>query len=335
MVKELDGRRMTTREAAHEELFRVLKLPAYYGRNLDALWDLVSTMEATVTLSHLDELLGGLGEYGRKLVATLSEAARENPDFRFTVRRNLDCLPVTLSYYSALAGMDLSRASQGVTFLPSPVRDESLPGYGETLSLLAVKRGDRLVVSCGRKALDRLPALYPKLHGTMKAGEIAQVLSEVYGVQAHHSIKYFYAGDGEQGDGAVTLTGAQYEDFRAFFRAANPGKEGEPDWLREYFDEITARRACCGVYQQGRLVSCTDGPSMPFLADRVQELGIHTLPDCRGQGLAQTACRRAIAEQLALGRAPLWSAGGGNIPSQRLAESLGFEKLADCVYITL
>ncbi len=334
MVKELDGRRMTTRDAAHDELSRVLELPAYYGRNLDALWDLVSTMEARVTLSHREEMIDALGLYGQKLLNTLRDAARENPDFHFTVKRQISCQSATERYYSALVGEDIASASYGTTFLASPLRDEAQKGYGRPADVLVWKQGDKLIVSYGRRAAEKVQSLYAKLHCRLSAPEIAQVLSEVYGAQAHHSVKYLYMGDGEGGGEAVTLTAEQYGDFLRFFMEAN-GESAEPDWLKEYFLSIVAKRACCGVYRDGRLVCCTDAPDMPFLPEKVQELGIHTLSAHRGQGLAQAACRRAIREQLAQGKCPLWSAGGGNIPSQRLAESLGFEKLADSVAVTL
>lgn len=38
----LDGDRMQDREAMHDELAARLPLPAYYGRNLDALWDVLT-----------------------------------------------------------------------------------------------------------------------------------------------------------------------------------------------------------------------------------------------------------------------------------------------------
>jgi len=81
----IDGANMLTREAAHAELARVLSFPDWYGANLDALWDLVSTMKAEVTFIHSEAMLGVLEVYGSKLIQTLLEAAAENPDFRFTL----------------------------------------------------------------------------------------------------------------------------------------------------------------------------------------------------------------------------------------------------------
>lgn len=81
----LDGRRMTTRAAAHDELTRALALPAHYGRNLDALWDALGEVEGRVTLTHTDALLEALGAYGAELIKTLYDAARDNPGLEFGV----------------------------------------------------------------------------------------------------------------------------------------------------------------------------------------------------------------------------------------------------------
>lgn len=79
----LDGRKMTTRQAAHAELREELGLPEHYGANLDALWDCVSTMEARVRLIHGGEMKEALGGYGLALLDTLRQAAQENPAFHF------------------------------------------------------------------------------------------------------------------------------------------------------------------------------------------------------------------------------------------------------------
>ena len=42
MTVTLDGRFMTTRDNAHEHLAQQLKLPDWYGRNFDALYDLLT-----------------------------------------------------------------------------------------------------------------------------------------------------------------------------------------------------------------------------------------------------------------------------------------------------
>ncbi len=77
----LDGRSMTSRSDAHDMLARALSFPEYYGKNLDALWDLVTTLRAELTITHASAMQAALGTYGTKLLNTLREATAENPGF--------------------------------------------------------------------------------------------------------------------------------------------------------------------------------------------------------------------------------------------------------------
>ena len=84
----IDGAAMTDRAAAHAELARALEFPGYYGANLDALWDLTSTMNAEAALIHPAAMLNALGVYGCKILQTLIEASEENPGFSFRVEED-------------------------------------------------------------------------------------------------------------------------------------------------------------------------------------------------------------------------------------------------------
>ena len=78
----LDGERMQNRRAAHDHLAERLGLPEYYGRNLDALYDLLTERSgpARLVVQHRKALLSRLGGYGTALCRTLEEADRSNPD---------------------------------------------------------------------------------------------------------------------------------------------------------------------------------------------------------------------------------------------------------------
>ena len=78
----LNGMNMTSREAAHDEIVRVLPVPDYYGRNLDALWDVVSCMEGEILLDNAAAITG----YGEKILSLLQEAGEENPRLTFTLQ---------------------------------------------------------------------------------------------------------------------------------------------------------------------------------------------------------------------------------------------------------
>ena len=83
-MKTLNGQNMLTRQQAHEELRRVLCLPDGYGRNLDALWDCVTTMREEVRLVNAAPMRRELGLYGERLIALLTEAAQTNALFEFS-----------------------------------------------------------------------------------------------------------------------------------------------------------------------------------------------------------------------------------------------------------
>lgn len=70
----IDCRCLLDRAEAHDELTRALSLPAHYGRNLDALWDCVSTMEAEITLLNTDALPADPEAYANLIVGVLAEA---------------------------------------------------------------------------------------------------------------------------------------------------------------------------------------------------------------------------------------------------------------------
>ena len=77
----LDGLALPSLEAVHDRFAQALPLPEWYGRNLDALYDLLSEREGPTRLlvRRRAALLDGLGEYGGALCRTLEDAGRANP----------------------------------------------------------------------------------------------------------------------------------------------------------------------------------------------------------------------------------------------------------------
>ena len=72
---------LTDRAALHDLLTGALNLPDYYGRNLDALYDLLTERgEQTILWVYPDaEADARLGGYLTALLRTLQDAAAENP----------------------------------------------------------------------------------------------------------------------------------------------------------------------------------------------------------------------------------------------------------------
>ena len=85
MEYRIDGTQMHSRQEAHDEIARAMQFPEYYGRNLDALWDMLTTTGGTAVLTDAAGMLNALGSYGCRLLKTFYDAAEENSRFDFRV----------------------------------------------------------------------------------------------------------------------------------------------------------------------------------------------------------------------------------------------------------
>ena len=77
----IDGEHMLNHRMAHDHLAEQLAFPDYYGKNLDALYDLLTerTGPTRLIVRHKGTLLSWLGDYGEALCQTLEDADRVNP----------------------------------------------------------------------------------------------------------------------------------------------------------------------------------------------------------------------------------------------------------------
>ena len=83
LTYRIDCRELTSRAAAHDCFARVFALPAFYGRNLDALYDVLTELPpCTLLLEHTGCLYDALGPYAEKLLGVFRDAARENPNIQ-------------------------------------------------------------------------------------------------------------------------------------------------------------------------------------------------------------------------------------------------------------
>ena len=82
----LDGKKMTTREDAYAHIARELGAPEYFGKNLDALYDILSETQGEITLKNADDLINSLGGYGCDIIKCFCDAACEFASLSFTVK---------------------------------------------------------------------------------------------------------------------------------------------------------------------------------------------------------------------------------------------------------
>lgn len=72
----------------HEEIAKVLKFPDYYGKNLDALYDcLTSDLELPLKLvwKNYPAALKNIGESAELILKTLGDFSKEEPEFELEV----------------------------------------------------------------------------------------------------------------------------------------------------------------------------------------------------------------------------------------------------------
>lgn len=83
----LNGKRMTNKKRTHLYIKRKLGFPDYYGNNLDALWDLLTTMSEPISIIIFNEryITEFLGEYGYSLISVFQEAAKANERIDFNL----------------------------------------------------------------------------------------------------------------------------------------------------------------------------------------------------------------------------------------------------------
>lgn len=83
----LDCNKMISKSIAHKYIKEMLKLPDYYGENLDALWDLLSTKSKMISIFvlHEQKLYENLGDYGKQLIEVFKDAADENSSIQLSL----------------------------------------------------------------------------------------------------------------------------------------------------------------------------------------------------------------------------------------------------------
>lgn len=81
----LNGNRMSSIKEAHNYIKRKLNFPDYYGGNLDALWDILSTVSkpTSIKLINFHKLRENLGEYSELLLSVFFDADKENDKVSF------------------------------------------------------------------------------------------------------------------------------------------------------------------------------------------------------------------------------------------------------------
>ncbi len=82
----IDGAYMTERGTSYAYLAKRLGFPSYFGKNLDALYDLLTEPcePRTLVIYNKKKLLLNLGNYGQRMLDTIQDAVRVNGNLFYT-----------------------------------------------------------------------------------------------------------------------------------------------------------------------------------------------------------------------------------------------------------
>lgn len=190
----------------------------------------------------------------------------------------MDYYDRTQAYYSCWIGEKdiIQHAEEKVVFIYSEERNKVLYGYPMCYDIWLLRTDDRIFVSYGEKAKNKINEFKNAVTGRYSIDMIFQGLQEIFGRTPSIGIKFLYSGHTGTSSKATLLTYHDYEYYLDFFKTINPGCKNT-EWVKEYFNEMVENQMCCDIREGGKIVSCTDMPGMPYMQNFVQEIGINTL----------------------------------------------------------
>jgi ribonuclease inhibitor len=93
MIAEIDGSKIRSEADFHNSIAETLRLPCHYGKNLDALWDVLSTgVERPLRIIWRDSYLSqaAMPECFAKIVEVLRRVERQDMEWNLPEAERLD-----------------------------------------------------------------------------------------------------------------------------------------------------------------------------------------------------------------------------------------------------
>lgn len=247
----------------------------------------------------------------------------------------MDYTDITNEYYSKWLGASSEiMNNKGVVFLSSPERDKLQTGYSSIFRIYAFINQHQIIISYSTGVSDIIDKLKSKIQLGMTAEEVSSIIKNLQNITVNHSMKFCLNEIPVNIDTSkvIRLNGSHYKQYLEFFKTQN--KNANTDgWLKDYYKDVCRNGYAFGYFMNDKLVSAVDAPDMPYMHDKVQEIGINTLSEYRGKGYAKAvtlSCLKAILEK---GKCPQWSCSATNMSSEILAYRVGFRKFADVLTI--
>lgn len=82
----LDGYEMTDKKNTHNYLEEKFDFPDYYGGNLDALWDMLTSISEPIEIELINAngLVENMGRYGENIIRVFKDVVKENTNIILT-----------------------------------------------------------------------------------------------------------------------------------------------------------------------------------------------------------------------------------------------------------
>lgn len=250
----------------------------------------------------------------------------------------MDFTKITNEYYSKWLGVTPETMyKNGVLFIESPEREKLQAGYPCAFDVYTYITSNQIIAYYSKRVSVKIDELKNKVIAGMTTKEVTNIIKTVFRTEVKSNIKFCYENSRNKTNSTkavVNLKMSDYPKYLQFFMTENPNSNSV-GWLEEYYNGICNRGFAFGVFEDGRLVSASDAPCMPYMEDQIQEIGINTLSEYRRKGYAEVVTLECIKSIIESGRCPLWSCNINNIYSERLAYNVGFKKLADVLTISI
>lgn len=249
----------------------------------------------------------------------------------------LNCEMVTKKYYARWLGVEANALEKdGMQWIHNSQRNITPAGHSHPIDVYMFIKCNSIIISYGDRALPKILEAKEKLSVGMTIEAVNSVCKQVFVSQPKHNLKFIFSGKTRENCNRDTkrLTCSDYALYLDFFVKAHPDCTNT-SWVEDYFVDISKKGYCHGVIVNNQLVSATDAPDMPFMSERIQEIGINTLLPYRGKEYGKMSCLACINEMICNSICPIWSTTIDNIASQKLATSIGFTKFFDNISLTL
>jgi ribosomal protein S18 acetylase RimI-like enzyme len=249
----------------------------------------------------------------------------------------MDCLNITKQYYTEWLGLETNFFDKkGIFTTYTSRRDGKQIGYEQPFHLFALCSGETTIISYGTYMQQRIDQVEAIFYRESNLERVKIALNNLLGSYPGHAFKYYFESlpDGLNSSTAKQLTRDDYADYLLFRQQLYPNSDQEI-WLQDFFNGCADQGFIFGIYSNEHLTCATETPDVPYMNDLVVEIGINTLPEYQRRGQAKAVCGALIKYLIENRKTPIWSCSYDNIASQKLADSLGYRKIADVITLTL